>query len=323
MALDNSYSIIKADALWQQGITGENIVVAVVDTGINGNIPQLQRNGKSIVIASHELYGDWVHWHGTACATCIASQDSTYKGIAPGADLIDIEVFQSDGGATNWDILEGWNWLVKWKEQNNKFVICSNSFGGTGIDTSLNEAANNMVDVYNIPMAVAAGNEGPSSGSITCPGSAEHVLTIGAVDDYSIIASFSGRGPTIEGLNKPDVCAPGVNINMFNDNGNLITKSGTSFATPTVAGAMALIAENHELYSAEQIQNAMIMGAEDHGAIGFDFDYGYGVIQLDNSLSWINGETPAEMYSYFFLVLPFIGVVILFYPEWSKRVISA
>jgi len=202
-------------------------------------------------------------------------------------------------------------------------VICSNSFGGTGVDAALTDAANNMVELYNIPMAVAAGNEGPSSGSITCPGSAEHVLTIGAVDDYNFIASFSGRGPTLGGLDKPDVCAPGVDINMFNDNGNHITKSGTSFSTPTAAGAMALIAEGHEMYSAEQIQTAMKMGAEDHGTPGYDYDYGYGIIQLDSSLSWINNETPVQAYSYFFLILPFLGVVILFYPEWSKRVITA
>lgn len=319
LMLDKSYNLIEADKLWSKGITGKGIVVAVVDTGINSQIPQLQRDGRNVVVDSFEIYGDYVHWHGTACASCIASQDEIYRGISPGVDLIDVEVFQPDGAATNWDILQGWNWVAKWKNTNNQFVICSNSFGGGGIEPSLDEAANNMVNIYNIPMIIAAGNVRSGYDVINCPGTAKNVLTVGAVDDYLEIATFSCHGPTPNGLDKPDVCAPGVNINMFSDTGSLITKSGTSFSTPITAGAAALLAERHEMYSAEQIQEALKMGASDRGAIGYDYYYGYGVIQMENSLNWLNNETPSGTYLYLYLSLPFLGVGIIFYPNFKKK----
>ena len=320
--LDNSHDVINADSLWDQGMSGKDIVVAVVDTGINEDMEYLQRNGESVVIDSYELYGDYVSTHGTACASCVSSQHPTYRGISPGCDLLDVEVFQSDGGATNWDILDGWNWVVKWKDRNNRFVICSNSFGGPGIDPTLNEAANNMVEVYNIPMAVAAGNVDQETGYeiINCPGSAEKVLTIGAVDDNGNIAFFSCHGPTLDGLDKPDVCAPGVNIYTFDPDGNLIMKSGTSFSTPITAGAMALIAENHQMHSAEQIQEAIRKGAVDKGAPGFDYYYGYGIVDLESSLMWIDGEVPAGAYTFLFITLPIMGLGITTYPEWRRKI---
>jgi serine protease AprX len=302
-------------------LTGKGVVVAIVDTGINGNIDPLIRGGKSVVIDSFELYGDYTHYHGTACASCIVSQDSIRKGIASGVDILDVGVFQSDGGATNWDILQGWNWVARWKQDHGKTVICSNSFGSTMMDPSMDKAANNMVTLYDIPMIVAAGNDGPQPYTIGSPGSAKNVLTVGAINDLYEIADFSSRGPTKNGNDKPDVCAPGVNINMYDDDGSTITRSGTSFATPITAGAVALIAEEHPMHSAEQLQVSLEHGADDRGAVGYDHSYGHGVVNLENSLAWINGEAPAEAYSYMFLILPLLGLGIITYPEWGKRVL--
>jgi hypothetical protein len=199
MLLDNSHTIVNADPIWDRNITGEGIVVAVVDTGINADIPALQRNGQSVVIDSFELYGDWTHYHGSACASCIASQDTNYPGIARGVDLLDVGVFDADGGGDLWDILEGWEWVANWKISHDRFVICSNSFGapssGCGWQNPcvICSAANNMVEKYNIPMVIAAGNKGSDPKTIECPGQAEQVLTVGAIDDNLQIAYFSSE----------------------------------------------------------------------------------------------------------------------------------
>lgn len=171
--LENSNIILDANKLWDIGQTGDDIVVAVVDTGINEDMEWLQRDGSSVVIDSYELYDDWVHWHGTSVSSCIASQHPEYLGMAPDADLLDVEVFQPVGGgigASNWDILQGWEWVANWKSQTGRFVICTNSFGAPPLYTGCGgwsnpciicKAANNMVLVHNIPMIVAAGNHHP------------------------------------------------------------------------------------------------------------------------------------------------------------------
>lgn len=151
------------------------------------------------------------------CASCVASQHPEYLGMAPDADLLDVEVFQPSGGASNWDILNGWEWVANWKARTGRFVICTNSFGApsrlTGCGGWRNpcimcDAANNMVTVHNIPMIVAAGNHYPNEDpKVNCPGQARYVLTVGATDDDNVIASFSNVGPTSDGESKPDVVA--------------------------------------------------------------------------------------------------------------------
>ena len=250
---------------------GSGIVIAIVDTGINENIPQLQRGGKSVVIDKYELYGDYVAPHGTEVACCIASQDPEYPGVARGVDLLDVEVFQNDGIADYWSILRGWNWVVNWKLSHNRYVICSNSFGcppesmGASI---LRTALDNMVLRYDIPMIVASGN---SASDVMCPGDAKYAFTVGAIDKTNYIASFSCYGDEL------DVVAYGVNINTFDSSGNRVTVSGTSFSTPIVAGCFALIAEKTKL-PALKMYDLFRTTAKDLGTAGFDRQYGYGLI---------------------------------------------
>lgn len=334
--LDNSYQLLDVEKLWADGITGKNIVVAVVDTGINSKLPIFQRDGKSIVIDSLQLYGEYVFWHGTAVASCIASQDSERKGIAPGVDLLNVEVFQPNGGATYWDILKGWDYVSKWKADHDRVVICCNSLGAHPMAVScggwkspsiLDDAANEMVLIHNIPMVVAAGNKagiGPFAQwplKINSPGQAQYVLTVGAVDDSGLLATFSCRGGTEDGKPKPDVVAPGVNVNMFNDKGEKYTSSGTSFSTPLVTGVVALIAQQHPDFSATQLQDAIKMSADSTIAphkTTYDTDYGRGLVDAANALAVADGQKPAKSQDYTLLMFPFLGIFILLYPEIKK-----
>lgn len=330
--LENSNVILGVDKLWDMGYTGDDIVVAVVDTGINEDMEWLQRDGSSVVIDSYELYGDWVHWHGTSCASCIASQNPEYLGMAPDADLLDVEVFQSTQGgvgASNWDILDGWEWVANWKTRTGRFVICTNSFGAPPQYTGCGgwrrpcimcEAANNMVIVHNIPMVIAAGNHYPGENPrVNCPGQARYALTVGATDDNNVLASFSNTGPTTDGNRKPDVVAPGVAIHTFDEHGNLITVSGTSFSAPLTAGVMACIVEGNTGYDGIQYEDVIRDSAVDLGVTGFDYSYGYGLVDGEGALNALGSETPRGSYSYIFGILPFVGVGIATYPEWGKK----
>ncbi|MBA7671668.1 hypothetical protein ES703_79828 [subsurface metagenome] len=327
--LEESSVILDVDKLWDMGYTGDDIVIAVVDTGINEDMKWLQRDGQSVVIDSYELYDDWVHWHGTACASCIASQNPEYLGMAPDADLLDVEVFLPSGAASNWDIIKGWEWVANWKARTGRFVICTNSFGAPPQYTGCGgwdrpcimcEAANNMVLNHNIPMVIAAGNHYPNENPrVNCPGQSQYALTVGATDDDNVIASFSNIGPTTDGKRKPDVVAPGVRINTFDDRGNMIAVSGTSFSTPLTAGVLACIVEGNTEYGGVQYGDAVREGAKDLGPSGFDYSYGYGLVDGDGVLNALEGEMPQGSYGYIFGILPFVGVGIATYPEWSKR----
>jgi len=331
--LENSNIILDVDKLWNIGQTGDGIVVAVVDTGINEDMEWLQRDGRSVVIDSYELYDDWVAEHGTMCACCVAGQNPQYLGMAPDADILDVEVFQpahGGVGASNWDILKGWEWVANWKMQTGRFVICTNSFGappcsGWGNPCLLCEAANNMVIRHNIPMIVAAGNiyEDQDTGivydKVNCPGQARYVLTVGATDDNNNIASFSCIGPTEDGNAKPDVVAPGVYINTFDTDGDLVSVSGTSFSTPITAGVMACIAEGNTGYDAIQYENVMRDSAKDLGPSGFDYSYGYGLVDGDDAFVALGNEIPRNSYTYIVATLPFVGIGIATYPEWGRK----
>jgi len=319
--LDNSASLINADGLYSQGITGKDIVVAVVDTGINEELSIFDRNGEDVVIGKLELYGDYTHWHGNACASCIASQNDVYPGIAPGASILEVGVFTEDGYANTGDILQGWEWVVNWENANNKFVICSNSFGAPAYSDGgmLSGAVDRMAFDYGIPMICAAGNTGPGSRTIETPALAEGALAVGSVNDNLDIASFSSRGPSDPIDKKPDVVALGVSINMFDSDGNHIMESGTSFSTPITAGAVALVAESHQDHGVKQFYNAFRRSAKDLGPSGFDYDYGYGLIDVTVANEIIGNEVPESTYLYLLSGLSFMGLGIVSYPEWRKR----
>lgn len=338
--VDNRYTMMDVLPLWDNGLTGKNIVVAVVDTGINAELPIFQRDGKSIVIDSLQLYGEHVMWHGSAVASCIASQDDTIRGIAPGVSLLNVEVFMPNGGAQLFDIKKGWDWVAKWKTDHpSQYVICCNSIGASPIGLTggwinpgiLDSQANNMVLNYNIPMIVAAGNGQPavpSTMKINCPGQAQYVLTVGAVDFTGGITYFSCRGGTVDGKPKPDVVAPGLNIRMFNDEGNPIIASGTSFSTPFTVGVAALIAENHRNYSALQLENSIKNGAN-HKVLPtaqYDTTYGNGLVDAKAGLESLVTTSPSSAtqptsisttYVVMFLVL--IGAMLLAYSSLRKK----
>ncbi|HHY67768.1 MAG TPA: S8 family serine peptidase, partial [Alicyclobacillus sp.] len=137
-----------------------------------------------------------------------------------------------------------------------------------------------------IAVAVAAGNEGPESGTISSPGDSPRVITVGAVDDRrtvpqndDVVASFSSRGPTSEGVTKPDITAPGVGIISLRAPGSFLDKmmknarvgdwyfrlSGTSMATPIVAGTIAQLLQKNPAMTPDEVKAALMDNSFDLG----------------------------------------------------------
>ena len=271
-SLDHSVPQIGAPTAWQAGYTGEGVTVAVLDTGVDQTHPDLadrevgERNF-STSKDSVDHYG-----HGTHVASIIAGtgvkSGGKYKGVAYGARILDVKVLNDSGSGADSSIIAGMQWAA---EQG--VDVANMSLGGydsPGVDP-LEEAVNTLSTRYGTLFVIAAGNSGPGASTIGSPGSADEALTVGAVDRDNRIADFSSRGPVVGGgVIKPDITAPGVDIVAARHADGRIgppvvdgytSLSGTSMATPHVAGAAALLVQQHPELTREQLKARLIASA--------------------------------------------------------------
>ena len=241
--------------------------------------------------------------HGTHCAS-IAAGNGVLKGVAPDAKIYAYKVLSAEGwGYSDW-IIGGIERAIDPNQDgdfSDRVDVISMSLGGEGNpDDPMSQAIDNAVGV-GITAVIAAGNSGPGEKTLASPGTARKAITVGATDKSDVIAGFSSRGLVIwekGSIIKPDVVAPGVNIcaaqssqdklwqMIMNYRGidvhcvdnNHIAISGTSMATPHVAGAAALIKQKHPDWTPEEIKMALRNNAKNLG--GSITTQGYGRIDV-------------------------------------------
>ena len=261
--LSESADAVDAEEVWSQNVTGEGVDIAVLDTGIEDNtILNVEEQVDYTSEGTDDLNG-----HGTHVAGIIASPDEGYRGVAYGADLFDVKVLDQEGTGSASDVISGLEWAVE-----NNADVATLSLGAAVEEcdgtSSLSEAVDNTVE-EGVTVTVAAGNNGPDSETITAPGCAEKPITVGSSSNGEI-SDFSSRGPTADGRFKPDLVAPGEGITSltknYGDSPQFETLSGTSMATPHVAGVAALLLAEEDL-SPSEVKNLTTYTAED---LGFD-----------------------------------------------------
>ena len=247
---------VNSDDLWAEGYDGSGVTVAVIDTGIYPHQDLGNRivAFKDFVNNKTAAYDD--NGHGTHCAGIVAGAGTTYRGAAPAAKLVGIKVLNRRGSGYNSAIIDGINWAVQNKATYGISVI-SMSLGGTVTQSSKTDPVCAAVrNAWNagLVVVIAAGNEGPSASTIGTPGNEPMIITVAASNDNGTtsisddsIASFSSRGPSsIDGWAKPDLAAPGYSIaSLKNATTGYVGMSGTSMATPLVAGICAQYLEAH------------------------------------------------------------------------------
>lgn len=282
-----------------------DVVVAVLDTGIHGGHVDL--DGGKIIGWRDEInfrttpYDD--QGHGTHVASIVAGTgegNSAYGGVAPGVALVGIKVLDSQGNGTTTQIINGVNWMISNKATYG-IRIGNMSLGAAGCSNgtdSISTAVNNAVD-NGIIMVVAAGNEGPGSCTIGAPAAAAKAITVGAAYDIGelgwAIAEFSSRGPTADGRAKPDIVTPGRNITAaaHTSSTGYVTQSGTSMATPFMAGVIALMLDANYALTDSGVKNIIYNSAnyEDRGPAGKDNEFGFGLNLAYNSIKAAGGWT--------------------------------
>jgi serine protease AprX len=263
--------IIECRWAHERGYLGYGVGVAVVDTGIALHKDFVEGRNRVIAFADFinhktEPYDD--NGHGTHVSGIIGSNGYSskgkYKGIAPECNLIGVKVLDKRGDGNISDVLAGLQWIIDNRKRYNIRIV--NISVGTSSKDNMDENSLlvqgvNAVWDSGIVVVVAAGNNGPGPMSISTPGISRKVITVGSSDDNIAVEVFgsgrskdySGRGPTPFCIKKPDIVAPGsniisCNINRYPSRSKIkespmmyTIKSGTSMATPVVAGAIALL----------------------------------------------------------------------------------
>ena len=279
-SLDRSVAQIGAPAVHQRGITGKGIKVAVVDTGVDENHPDLK--GQEIAERNFTDDPDATDnvGHGTHVGSTIASSGSKYGGVAPGAQLLDAKVCIEFGCQESW-ILDGMRWAAEQGAQ-----VINMSLGGqdTPEIDPLEQAINDLTAKHGTLFVVAAGNSG-RPGTVGSPSTADAALSVGAVDRDDSLAPFSSKGPRAgDGGVKPEVTAPGVGIVAAKaGTTEHVAASGTSMATPHVAGAAALLRQQHPEWTPAQLKSALVSTAKPTPGLNA-YDQGAGRIDVAKAI---------------------------------------
>ncbi|MEU3376881.1 S8 family peptidase [Streptomyces caelestis] len=295
-SLDKSVPQIGAPKAWAAGYDGKGVKIAVLDTGVDATHADLK--GQVIGAKNFTTSPDTTDkvGHGTHVASIAAGTGAKsggkYKGVAPGAKILNGKVLDDGGYGSDSEVLAGIEWAAA---QGADVVNMSLGGGDTPAIDPLEAAVNKLSEEKGILFAIAAGNEGDfGEQTIGSPGSAAAALTVGAVDDKDVLADFSSRGPGMDGALKPDVTAPGVDITAASAPGNQIaaevgekpagymTISGTSMATPHVAGAAALLKQQHPAWKYAELKGALTGSTK--GGKYTPFQQGTGRIQVDKAI---------------------------------------
>jgi hypothetical protein len=305
---ETNINLVNAPALWNQGDFGQGVVVANLDSGVDLNHPDLAARWRGGSDSWFDPFGEHpdlptdVSGHGTETMGVMVGGDATGAtiGMAPGAQWIAAKILNDSGGSTVTAIHQGFQWLLD--PDNNPATddapdVVNNSWTYANPGCYLDfESDLQVLRAAGILPVFAAGNGGPYTNTSYSPANNPSAFAVGAINNNSQIYGYSSRGPTTCGGSTgpyPELVAPGVNILTSDLIGGYSIVSGTSLASPHVAGGLALLLAAHPNLSAVEQQNLLINSAFDRGIAGPDNVYGYGRLDLLAAFNLLNSGPTA------------------------------
>ncbi|MDP1928200.1 MAG: S8 family serine peptidase [Thiobacillus sp.] len=291
-------NVMRAPELWSVGHSGAGVVVANMDTGVDVAHPDLAAQWRGGDNSWYDPHGEHAtphdsDGHGTQTMAIMVGGGAggTAIGMAPDARWIATKLYNDAGVASYSDIHLAFQWLLDPDGDLNTVDapdVVNASWGLVGTaGQCITEFGADIDALKNagIAVAFAAGNDGPAPLTSLSPANNPQGFSAGAVDAALAIASFSSRGQSAcDGTVFPKLVTPGVNINTadlsFGGLPLYAVVSGTSYAAPHAAGAMALLAGAFPRADVAQLEAALTQSAHDLGVAGEDNSYGYGIADV-------------------------------------------
>ena len=290
---DNFYlDTLGVRQLWNMGLTGAGISVAIVDSGISTDM-DWNTNPKTYTFATNSKSATDIYGHGTHVAGIVAGngRDSNgkYKGIAPGVNLIAIKIADGDGMAYESDVVAGLQWVYQNKAAYNIRVVnlSLNTTTEQSYHVSPLDAACEILWFNGVVVVVSSGNKGASGNYNTAnasPANDPFLLSVGAVDEKGSLstnddtfASYTSYGTTQDGYFSPNIMAPGSNIysvlskdspwvsqypDRVTPDGQYFRISGTSMAAPMVTGTVALLLQDEPNLTPDQVKYRLLNSSD-------------------------------------------------------------
>ncbi|MBE0467893.1 MAG: S8 family serine peptidase [Candidatus Desulforudis sp.] len=263
---------------------GTNVKVAILDTGIDPDHIDLNvKTGYNAFDETSNTVDE--HSHGTHVAGSVSALDNPLGvvGVAPAVELYPVKVLDDSGGGT-WDSVAAG---IQWSVDNNMQVL-NMSLGGSG-DSQTLRAACDAAYAANRLLVAAAGNSGNRPGigdNVGYPARYASVIAVAASDSNNKRATFSSTGPDVE------LIAPGVSIYSTTPGDKYGTKSGTSMASPHVAGVAALVWAANSGLTNVQVRGILQNTAQD---LGLSANHqGHGLVRADRAVAAVQPPAPPE-----------------------------
>ena len=290
--LEQSVHQIRADKVQDSlGFTGKGILVGDIDTGIDYDNPALGGGfGPSFrVVGGYDFTNNDNdpmddNGHGTHVAGIIgANGGDTLRGVAPEVKFLAVKVLDANGSGSWSDVIAGIDYCLDPDGNpatDDAVDVINMSLGGDPTPEDPVDSAVDNATKAGVLCVIAAGNNGDLGyGTVSSPGTSQSALTVGACDSAFSIASFSSEGPDpIHSSIKPEVVAPGVNILSTVLDNQTASWSGTSMATPHVAGTAALLKQEHPTWGPQELKAAIVNTAHSVGGTVSVFAQGNGCI---------------------------------------------